>query len=248
MNPYVRAALVIVALANPAVALAVDIRVDFGESGSVTNWNDFSQLTAGIDSSGNGTASNLIDFNSGAGTGVNLTSSGFSLTDQQQANGGWSHGNVDWVAGNDVVRDQLIGFSSGGPGVLTFSNLADGNYQVQVIAGVNFPNRAFTVNVEGLLADADFLNNGADGSNINDPNNFLTWSSVATTAGTLTVNVGQHPSGIPEFGINALRILSLDDEVGVPTPGPVALASLGGLLLTIRRMRPRAAAEAHRAV
>ena len=120
---------------------AIDVRIDLqhieNNLGSAANWNTLLNNTS---------LTNLIDFNTGSGTGIDIFNSGISNSSSSTAH--WD-ADKDWVA--DLAGDDSIGTNSG-TGLIFFAGLSAPFYQVEIVsASISF-SRLAILRVEGAIA------------------------------------------------------------------------------------------------
>lgn len=171
---------------------------------------------------------NLIDWVSGAGTGVSLDVTGWTSRSESSAAGSCS---ADWYgtsAGNDFF------YSTNGTMTATLSGLDSGGlFDVDLVSWTGTSDTLSDLQVNGAFADSNYLGTAANGDNwrstTDGQNNYLTWSSVVATGGTITIT-GTGAS----VRFNALRVSQ------VPEPSTAVLVVLGlGALATRRSRRSR---------
>ena len=231
-------AAMMLAVAGQAQAGLVDIRIDLGGRNGQTggNWNDISSLT--------GLTPNLIDFNTGLGTGVSMSGAGspwrdfFGDTNSTLPNQFWFT--------QPAARDG-VGLQDNQTGVFTLAGLTDASlYQVEVISVRTRGGQSFnyhnTITVEDDLADRTYRGTAVktpwvsthDGLAVHglDVGNWLIWDNVAPVGGT--IRIANTAAGDTNGIINAIRILE------VPEPTSLALLGLGALAMTAGRRRRQA--------
>ena len=160
-----------------------DIRVDFSdmEAAPSANWNTIPTV--------NSTDFNLTDFDTGIGSEVDLTTSGwnaeFSYPD------GWSVGDKGFVESN-AADDLFYTDSSSVPGEVTFSDLAPGQYTVEVVSSqtgtalvdIRVNGSITAENFDGLAGvSSDSFDESQEGRN-----NYLIWSSVTPVGGQVSIS------------------------------------------------------------
>lgn len=206
-----------------APSQATDVRMDLSTLVSSTpgNWNNISNVT--------GTTTNLIDFDTGAGTGIDLQGSGSWLNFFGDDAGAFP--DQDWLIQPATVDGAGLG--TDGTGTFTLTGLTGPAYTVELVSARTTFGYLNTFTAEGALADRTFL-----GSPVNtpwnattdglDPGNWLIWDSVVPNGGSITI---QNVAGPGTLGIlNAMRIV----EIPEPTTG-LLLVSAAGLMLIRRR-------------
>lgn len=200
----------------------IDLRMDLSTFLSTTpgNWNNISNLT--------GVTSNLIDFNTGNGTGVSLTGS----VNWQNFFGddAGAFPNQDWLIQPATVDGA--GLQTNLSGTFTLSGLPDGIYTVEVVSARTTFGYLNTFTVNGELADRTFLgtpvvtpwNSTTDGL---EPGNWLIWDNVVPDDGEIVI---QDVAGPGTLGIlNAMRV------VQIPAPGTAVVLVVTGLACGRRR-------------
>jgi hypothetical protein len=223
------AAAVSLLLFSPASA-AVVIQVDFECLGAYPqggNWNRVSQHGR----------SNLIDFNTGLATDVDLTTSGWTSTSNSTST--WIGGNKDWMI--DAAGDEYL-WNQYGPSSATFSDLSGAAYTVEVVA-VRSGGYICDISIGGEFADGNYNGTpGVNGDNFRfgtdgrDPSNWLIWSNVAPVSGQIRIDFLPVPYESWAF-LNALR---LTESTIIPEPSSLAIWSLIGLgFVAIARYRRR---------
>ena len=191
---------------------ADDIRIDVSHfiSTTIGNWNNIDSV---------GTTSNLIDFNTGASTGVSVTGAGWTEFFGDDNNEFLPQ---DWLS--SPATEDGAGIFPSGVGTFDFSGLADGSYQVEVVSARTTFEYLNITNVNGAVADRTFLgtppvnpwNTATDG--LGD-SNWLIWSSVQVVGGSLTIETTTaDTNGI----VNAIRITSVPE----PSSALVLFASM----------------------
>jgi hypothetical protein len=218
-------ALVLVAGGLCVPALAVDIRIDLGTNAGTTagNWNNISNVA--------GLTSDLIDFDSGLGTGVSIDGTGSPWSNFVGDDLG-AFPNQDWLI-QPATRDGA-GLQRDLTGRYTIAGLTGPAYRIEVVSARTSFNYLNTFTVDGSLADRTFLgtavvtpwNATTDGL---AAGNWLIWDNVVPTAGTINL---MDVAGPGTLGIlNAVRIL----EVPEPTTGlMMLLVTALGLKVTRR--------------
>ena len=192
MNQYKKALLLaaciflatILAQSTQAAPTAVGtvILVDFEDrqANPGGNWNTIAQANV------NNTVP-LVDFNTGAGTGVSYT--GTNIEHYISSTAAWSE-NKAWVA-NVAADDGSNTFNR--IITITFSSLAGSSYMVELVAGSNFDSDIGDYTIGGSFANRNFngtagvygddFNAQADGTYGANFGNWLIWDNVAPDAG-----------------------------------------------------------------
>ena len=142
---------------------------------------------------------------------------------------------------NDAAGDDgLYGYRTvGWPTTATFSNLAAGLYQVEVVS-LSHTGATSDIQVQGSFADGNYRDiAGVTGDNFDawadgrNTSNWLTWSEVAPDGSDeITVSFDFISGSNPM--LNALRVTT------VPEPGTAVMAALALVGITMRRRRKRA--------
>ncbi|MFC5050452.1 PEP-CTERM sorting domain-containing protein [Rubritalea spongiae] len=220
---------------SAAIILGDVISVDFGSTApSTANWNQFTRTGAAGDFSTN----NLVRLADGANTGVSITLTGATTTN----NGGNGANHLDASAfggsSNATIYGDHIFDNTGGSiaaRTLTFN-----------ITGLD---ESLTYNlVGGFLRDSNAFENtytvGTDSRNSTESggvyNNFHTFSNIGVTSIDGGQPVGQQ--GVITLTVaasSAADIASISELTitAVPEPSSTALLSLGGLALILRRRK-----------
>ena len=233
MNRFLALSAAILAgsLCAPAQA-GSDIRMDLSDLVGTTagNWNNISNLT--------GLTSNLIDFNTGSGTGVSIDGTGSPWQDFFGDDNG-SFPNQSWLT--QPATQDGAGVQTDLTGSFVFSGLTGSSYQIEVVSARTTFDYLNTITVNGDLADQTYLGTpvntpwGSTTDGLN-PGNWLIWSNVVPDNGTITVVdvAGPGTLGI----INAMRIL--ETSAVVPEPSSFVTMLVGGgvvVLASCRRWR-----------
>ncbi|MDQ8192643.1 PEP-CTERM sorting domain-containing protein [Roseibacillus persicicus] len=210
-----------------------------GEANAATHLVDFSQFAVpggnwnSLTSTQN-TNFPLID-STGSNLGVTLT---HNLSSDSNITGGWTAGDVDWVA----TAAASDGFYSGTSAMITFAGLGIGNYSIRLVSAEDGDSGggAFTstsdIQVAGVFADSNRLGTSANGDDWNTKtdgvNNWLQWDGVASSGGEISISIDASSSGFTT--INAIEIT----RTSVPEPTSSLLLCLGGLgFISLRRRR-----------
>lgn len=221
MNAFRIGVAVLIGTAGVASA-QLDLRVDLSNFVSTTagNWNNISNLT--------GTTNDLVDFPTGANSGVSITGAGPWLDFFGDDNGAFP--DQDWVI-RPATQDGA-GLDQGETGTFTFANLGDGPYRVEVVSARTTFQYLNFITVEGNQADRTYLgtpvatpwNSTTDGL---DAGNWLIWDDVVPVRGTLTI---MNIADVDTLGmLNAIRIYQ------VPAPGTAGILGLAVLAAARRR-------------
>jgi hypothetical protein len=198
--PLASLCFVLLSLALATRAVAQEIRLDLNELTILpANWNTVSSNT---------TVADLLDFGTGVGTGVDVTTANFEFYAFDPNI--WTAGDKGWVAENG---GKGAGFRiSAGTATVTFDKLPGGAYRVQVVASnrTDFPGSVADIQVNGSFADADEDGTGENGDDYpldgNGHNNWLIWNAVAPSAGQIQVSMA-FASGGNGTVINAIRLV-----------------------------------------
>lgn len=208
-----------------SIASAQDLRIDlstlFGTTGG--NWNNVDDLL--------GTTSGLIDFNTGAATGISITGAGAwnpFFGDEWNA-----FPEQDWLV-HPATADGA-GLQYAESGTFTLAGLTASAYRIEVVSARTEFEYLNYITVDGVGADSTYLgtpvmtpwNSTTDGLNAG---NWLIWSSVAPVGGEITISVTAEFDTLAM--INAIRV------VAVPAPG-AGLALAMGVAFASRRRRCR---------
>lgn len=189
----------VIGVGEGGVALE-DIRLDLSNLVNTTggNWNNIGSL--------NGTTSNLIDFNTGGGTGVGITGSGWS---DFFGDDGGTFPNQDWLI-QPATRDGA-GLQDGQFGTLEITALTSGEYRIEVVTARTCCNYLNTIRVNGAQADRTFLASPVQDpwGSLDDgltPGNWLIWDNVSPVGGTITITNSAENETLAM--INAVRVLA----------------------------------------
>lgn len=198
---------------EPATQAGLDIRIDLSNSVSTTagNWNNISALT--------GLTSNLIDFNSGLGTGVSIDGTGSPWSDFFGDEGG-TFPNRDWLIQPATVDGA--GLQNGQTGSFAIAGLSGSSYQVEVVSARPTFGYLNSITVNGVTANRTYLgtpvvtpwDSTADGLT---PGNWLIWDNVAPVSGVITITDAADNGTLAM--LNALRI-------SVPTAAVTAIPTV----------------------
>jgi hypothetical protein len=168
------------------------------------NWNDIAAVA--------GFTPGLVDFNTGAATGVSIDGTGSPWLNFVGDDAG-AFPNQDWFVQPATVDGA--GLQADMTGSYRIQGLTGSNYRVEIISARTCCDYLNTFTVDGVLANRTFT--GAPvvtpWGSLNDgliPGNWLIWDNVVPVAGQLTIT---DVSGPGTLGIlNAMRILELPDE------------------------------------
>jgi len=180
----------------------MDIRIDFSNFLSTTpgNWNNVGNL--------GGLTGDLIDFETGDGTGVSVDGSGSAWRDFFADDAG-EFPEQDWLIQPSTVDGS--GLLTGLLGVYTFENVPDGTYQIDVVSARTTFDYQNTFTINGDLADRTFLGTPVRtpwGSTSDGliPGNWLIWDDVEPDGGTIVLELQADPGTLGL--INAMRIFA----------------------------------------
>ncbi len=222
----------LVAMAGQARAGVMDVRLDISTFVNTTggNWNNIANM--------NGLTSDLIDFNTGANTGIGITLSGWRdfFGDDEG-----SFPDQDWLI-QPATRDGA-GVSSGSSGTMTLSGLSASSYQIEIVSARTEFDYLNTITIGGALANRTYLGTPVNtpwGSNTDGlaPGNWLIWDNV--TSNDILLVSDSNTLGM----INAIRILETGNAGTVPEPGSLAIFGIGALGMVglgVRRKRKQQA-------
>ena len=202
---------------------AIDVRIDLehieNNLGSAANWNTLRN---------NASLNDLIDFNTGSGTSIDIANSGISNSSSSTAH--WNS-DKDWVA--DLAGDDSIGTASG-TGLIEFTGLSAPLYRIEIVSSSISFDRLAILRVENNIANRTF-----EGNTVADPwdafNNgqvlqdWLIWDAVAPVVGgiEITLNTGNSNTA----PINAIRLFAIPEQS--------TYAGIFGLFILIGVMRFR---------
>lgn len=216
-------AITLTLVAGSAAQAQIDIRMDLSNRVSTTpgNWNNITDLT--------GVTSNLIDFHTGAGTGINIDGIG-SPWQQFFGDDAGAFPDQDWLV-QPAARDGA-GLQAGLTGVFRLTGLPPLSYRIEVVSARSTFNYLNTITVGGAIADSTYKgtpvvtpwNSTTDGLG---NANWLIWSSVFIDSGTIDIRDIAGP-GTPGM-INAIHISA------IPAPGAALTLALGLAAATRRR-------------
>ncbi len=190
---------------------AYDVRVSFYDYGEV-----FSHMNI-LNSNVADTVENLIDFNSGSATGMDVT---HTLLNNGSNEGAVFDTSVDWINPAEQTRSYTPEESLN----LTLKNVLPGNYQLELVyvahGGIPLPVVDAQVNgttanssYNGITLGLDAWNMFTDGTLAKD---WLVWDNVSPTAGEITIShswTGQSNSG----GLSLLRLVNVCDVTVINT-------------------------------
>ncbi|MDF2233412.1 hypothetical protein P2H44_12695 [Albimonas sp. CAU 1670] len=225
---FAAALAVLVGLAGPAAALSVQINFGGGDAGGA--WNNIvdTQLEAG--------AIALTD-TTGTASGLTLDGTG---QDWRNLFADETSAGEDWVS--DIALDMSVGQEA--TMTLVVSGLENAPLSVQLVSSRDCCEYEQSFSINGVAADATYRGAtvGATWGAKTDgtaPLDWLVWSSLTPTDGTLTLTL----TSLGSFAmVNALRLGdAMDSGAQVPVPA-AGLLLLGGLgMLGAAARRPRAA-------
>lgn len=180
-------------LVVPTVGWTQTISIDFDTQWTDPsgNWNTVAYPWS---------ASNLIDFNTGLATTVDISGDfGYHGT------GGWNSGDIDWVDAD--AADDYGSSPVGGTATVTISELPATEYRVEIVASRS------TATVADYTIDGAFANRTHNGPGTSDDwdaaaayssGNWMVWDSVTPVGGQITIQVTS-VSGL-NAPVNALMI------------------------------------------
>ncbi len=211
-----------IGFAGTAQAAFIDLRLDLSNQVGTTsgNWNNISNL--------NGMTSGLIDFNTGAATGVSIT--GNSSWSNFFGDDAGAFPNQDWLI-QPATKDGA-GLQAGLTGTFTFAGLTGSAYKIELVSARTSFGYLNQFTVDGAFADGTYLGSApvnpwdatTDGLGAG---NWLIWDSVTPIGGEIKI--------MDEAIFGTLGILNAIRISEVPTPGAMALLGLAGLVGTRRR-------------
>lgn len=217
--------MILVLLVSVVPAAASEILVDFSDQVSTTpgNWNNVSNLT--------GTTSNLIDFATGLGAGVDITGS----ANWQQFFGDDAGAFPDQAWLIQPATQDGAGLGTDQTGTFTLSGLTAPSYTIEIVSARTTFGYLNTITVDAAFADRTYQgtpvntpwNSTTDGLNAA---NWLIWDNVIPVGGAVTITDIAGPGTLGM--LNAMRI---SDEVAIPEPAMLTLTAIGALALLLRR-------------
>ena len=211
--------------------LAVELRVDLddGDTDPAGNWNTIANR--------NTTDLNLIDFNTGLGSGIDLTTANWE--GETAFAFGWVN-SVGFVDDLNAVGDVFFTNSFTVPGNLTFSNLPNGTYTVEVVSSNTGPVPVTEdIRVNGAITTLNFDGLGGVSSDNWDEvtqgfENYLIFENVTPTGSSNTISIDFQALVVDGSAlVQAVRI--------IPEPSSVTLASFGLMALLAYGLRRRRA-------
>jgi len=196
-----------------------DVRIDF--SNNITNpagdWNTITNAYL------NGYVGDLIDYDTGSGTGIDIQTSGCYSTGvftNLPADGWNGNADLDWVDYNSV-HDYFYSYA-GGTTTVTLSNLTEPYYRLEVLSAQNAGETWSDIQAQGNWADIDFNDSGQNGQQWRSRlqgyvnTNWLIWEAIVPDAGqiviTLNANTGYYAR------LNCIRLVE-------ESPTPVELST-----------------------
>ncbi len=197
-----------------STACALEVRVDLDDEAPAPggNWNSIP--------SPNTTTSNLTDFVTGAGTGIDLATSDWEGGVAYA--GGWVGGDKGFVtaaAAHDLFytnRDSI-------PGIVTFRNVPTGSYTVDVVSA-NGGTTPEDVRVNGTITSDNFDNlSGVSSDNFDEytqgQDNYLTWSGIMPVGANneITISFLRLDPNLGSALVQTVRLISEPATPAKPT-------------------------------
>jgi hypothetical protein len=218
------------ALMSVPASAAMEIRVDFNDAAGAPggNWNTVAAPGA--------VTPPLIDFNTGASTGVTIDLQWFDVL-ESSSNTEWDAANSGpaWLdAAKHAAMDYFWGQFADAVGWVKVQNLTPGQaYSVELVASSDSSSAGpITYDINGVYFDGstdgqfDPLDDGYTSGE------WMTWSSIAADGtGVLELHYDIPTGPVGRNRMNAMRI------VEVPEPASLALMGLGGLMMIGRRRK-----------
>lgn len=204
------------------VSIGTGIIVDFGNTGSVPNTNEYSGPNVGS------ALNNLID-TVGAGTQIDVTATDWAPLNN--VNGAsWLGGNQDWMS-DALGDDHLTTVVPGATGTVTFSEVPAGLYTVEMVSASSVSNIATEILVNGIST-----NDNADGGSVSSfswaadqtgqgRDNWLIFNSISPVSGVIEITLRDvGPANVTN--VNAVQLTQVS---AIPEPSFFGL--FGGLLV-----------------
>jgi hypothetical protein len=228
--------------AGPALAAPLDVRVDFADDNTdpTGNWNiidTFSGQSFNLESD-----DDLIDFNTGLDSGIDLETWGFRRSTQTDD---WNPANPGptWLDSEKDAAYDYIWDYNGGDATITFSGLDNSKfYDVELICSSNsgsgnqtatytLDGGFFVISPDGTPSADGRFNHLSQGYTAGQ---WMTWSNVAPSGGVIEVTM--NTSGSDRGRANAIRLVEVVPGQVIPEP-TTALLVLLGLPALVRRCR-----------
>jgi hypothetical protein len=231
--------------AGPAQASPLDLRVDFADDNTdpTGNWNiidTFSGPLHNLESH-----DDLIDFNTGLDSGIDLDTWGWRRSTQTDD---WNPSNPGptWLDSEKDAAYDYIWDYNGGDATITFSGLDNSKfYDVELICSSNSGtgNQTATYTLDGgFFVISPDGTPSADGrfnhlSQGYEAGQWMTWSNVAPSSGVIEVTM--NATGSDRARANAIRLVEVIPGQVIPEPATMlaVLAGAGALGGYVRRRR-----------